>query len=56
MPKFNVQSVHFGRKKQTEIEELESKDQNLSRKEIGKIGVGQDRRNEIPMEVKRVGK
>ena len=52
MPKFNVQNVHLGRKKQTEIEELGSRDQNLFWKEIGKIGVGQDRRNEIPMEVK----
>ena len=40
------------KKKQTEIEELESRDQKLFSREIGKIGVGQDRRNEIPMEVK----
>ena len=42
----------FWKKKQTDIEELESTDSKMFWKEIGKIGISQDRRKEIPMEVK----
>ena len=38
--------------KQVEIEELESTNPKRFWKEIGKIGIGQDRRKDIPMEVK----
>ena len=38
--------------KQTEIENLESSDQKSFWKEIGKIGVAQERKKDIPFEVK----
>ena len=42
----------YWKKKQADVEELESTDPRMFWKEIGKIGIGQDRRKEIPMEVK----
>ena len=42
----------FWKQKQMEIEQLETSDQKSFWKEIGKIGVGQERRKEIPCEVK----
>ena len=42
----------FWKQKQTEIEQLETSDQKSFWKEIGKIGIGQERRKEIPCEVK----
>ena len=37
--------------KQAEIDELQSKNQTMFWKEIGKIGVGQERRKNIPLEI-----
>ena len=42
----------FWKQKQTEIEQLETSDQKSFWKEIGKIGIGQERRKDIPCEVK----
>ena len=42
----------YWKKKQAELGELESTDPKMFWKEIGKIGVGQDRSKEVPMEVK----
>ena len=42
------------KKKQTDIEQLETSDQKSFLKEIGKIGKGQDRKKEIPFEVKLI--
>ena len=42
----------FWKQKQIEIEQLETSDQKSFWKEIGKIGVGQERKKEIPCEVK----
>ena len=39
------------RQKQAEIDELQSKNQTMFWKEIGKIGVGQERRKNIPLEI-----
>ena len=39
------------RQKQAEIDELQSKNQTMFWKEIGKIGVGQERRKYIPLEI-----
>ena len=39
------------RQKQAEIDELESKNQTMFWKEIGKIGAGQVRRKNIPLEI-----
>ena len=39
------------RQKQAEINELQSKNQTMFWKEIGKIGVGQERRKNIPLEI-----
>lgn len=39
------------RQKQAEIDETESKNQSMFWKEIGKIGVGQERRKTIPLEI-----
>ena len=41
----------FWRQKQNEIEQLETSDQKSFWKEIGKIGIGQERKKEIPCEV-----
>ena len=49
VPKEHIQ---FGSKKQADIVELESTDPKMFWKEIGKIGIRQDMRKEIPMEVK----
>ena len=41
----------YWRKRQLEIAQLETSDQKAFWKEIGKIGIAQERRNQIPMEV-----
>lgn len=42
----------YWKKRQADIEEWDSTDKKLFWKEIGKIGISQERRKEIPMEVK----
>ena len=42
----------FWKKKQVEIEQLETSDQKSFWKEIGRIGIGQERKKDIPTEVK----
>ena len=41
----------FWKRKQTEIESLENNNPKMFWKEIGKLGIGNDRRQFIPMEV-----